>query len=384
MSANGSNGFLNIEDANLRVRSGNVYAKGITVGGITVGAAHGLQSVSDVSNTTSNTLQFTNATTSFKATSNIEIGGDVSYTSKPKISVESNVVAEYTGPHDRPLREYPEIIMTAPTTQGYTASASSNLTDKNPWEAFNPSDYWRSLNGYSTSDPYGYTGDENITDTNGTVHEGEWLQLELPNKINISRVTFAFHSSGSFQPTSYVILGSNNDTSWTLIHTNEKLSPGLSPSYLSEDNFTTVGYFKYLKLLVKNVIDATPSVIISRLRYYGYEEGSGSLDTTLKSVYNVPVTTGTQLEVYYDGRETSSYSGSGTTVTDLALPANNGTLDGVGFDSTYKAFTFDGDNDKIDTALTGFSDTGTYTVSLWIKSASIGNSVAPEEIVSQF
>jgi len=97
-----------------------------------------------------------------------------------QIKVDSNVVTEYTGPHDRPLREYPEIIMTAATTGGYTVSASSNLTDKNPWEAFNPSDYWRSLNGYSTSDPYGYTGGEGVTDTNGTLHEGEWLKLELP------------------------------------------------------------------------------------------------------------------------------------------------------------------------------------------------------------
>jgi hypothetical protein len=286
-----------------------------------------------------------------------------------QIKVDSNVVTEYTGPHDRPLREYPEIIMTAPTTQGYTVSASSNLTDKNPWEAFNPSDYWRSLNGYSTSDPYGYTGDENITDTNGTVHEGEWLQLELPNKINISRVTFAFHSSGSFQPTSYVILGSNNDTSWTLIHTNEKLSPGLSPSYLSEDNFTTVGYFKYLKLLVKNVIDATPSVIISRLRYYGYEEGSGSLDTTLKSVYNVPATTGTQLEVYYDAKDLTTMP---TTVSDLSPNSNGGSVTGATLDSTggIESFKFDASSSQNITSTIDTSYWGTnklHSVAFWFK-----------------
>jgi len=286
-----------------------------------------------------------------------------------QIKVDSNVVTEYTGPHDRPLREYPEIIMTAATTGGYTVSASSNLTDKNPWEAFNPNDYWRSLNGYSTSDPYGYTGGEDVTDTNGTLHEGEWLKLELPNKINISRVTFAFHSSGSFQPTSYVILGSNNDTSWTLIHTNENLSPGRSPLYLSEDNFTTVGYFKYLKLLVKNVIDATPSVLISRLRYYGYEEGSGSLDTTLKSVYNVPATTGTQLEVYYDGQDYTADTDFDQANEVLDKSGNNlhgSQTGGVGFDSTWKAFSFDGTGDYITNTRSGYSSSGTYTVSTWV------------------
>ena len=208
MSANGSNGFLNIEDANLRVRSGNVYAKGITVGGITVGASHGLQSVSDVSNTTSNTLQFTNATTSFKATSNIEVGGDVSYTSKPKISVESNVVTEYTGPHDRPLREYPEINMTAATTGGYTASASieNNTTTHAAFNAFTSEGFNRWQNGgtrYDTNSPFLHTAGESTTDTDGTSHLGDWIQLQLPNKINLSRIRFSQHSSApAYQPKS--------------------------------------------------------------------------------------------------------------------------------------------------------------------------------------
>ena len=89
MSVNGSNNFLNIEDANLRVRNGSVHAQGMTIGGAIVSASHGLQSVSDTSNTTSNTLQFTNATTAFKATSNIEL------TSASKIIVESNVLMDF-------------------------------------------------------------------------------------------------------------------------------------------------------------------------------------------------------------------------------------------------------------------------------------------------
>ena len=185
MSANGSNNFLNIEDANLRVRSGSVHAQGMTIGGITVGTAHGLQSVTDTSNTTSNTLQFTNATTAFKATSNIEL------TSATKIIVDSNVVTEYTG-----------------------------------------------------------------------------------------------------------------------------------------------------------------------------------LATTLKSVYDVPATTGTQLEVYYDGRETLSYPESGgATVYDISPNTNNGTLNGgVGFDPTYKAFTFDGSSSQnITSSALGFTGDQPHTFSFWIK-----------------
>jgi hypothetical protein len=89
MSVNGSNNFLNIEDANLRVRNGSVHAQGMTIGGAIVSASHGLQSVSDTGNTTSNTLQFTNATTAFKATSNIEL------TANTAIVVESNVLMDF-------------------------------------------------------------------------------------------------------------------------------------------------------------------------------------------------------------------------------------------------------------------------------------------------
>ena len=89
MSVNGSNNFLNIEDANLRVRNGSVHAQGMTIGGAIVSASHGLQSVSDTSNTTSNTLQFTNATTAFKATSNLEL------TANTAIVVESNVLMDF-------------------------------------------------------------------------------------------------------------------------------------------------------------------------------------------------------------------------------------------------------------------------------------------------
>mgnify|MGYP000070734861 CR=1 FL=1 len=410
MSINNLNTYLNIKDSHLRVVSGNVYAQAMNIGGINIETAHGLQSVSNTGNVTSNTLQFSNAITGFVTTANAQIGRDLIVSGNATVSTDltvsanatvadtltisehliaskeatvtgnlhvttirsdSNVVAEYTGPHDRPLREYPEITMTAATTGGYTVGASSTLTGKDSWEVFGGADYWRSLDAYSTSDPYDYTGVEDITDTNGTLHEGEWLKLEVPNKINISRVTFSFHSTGNFQPTSYVILGSNNDTSWTLIHTNENVSPGLSPSYLSEDNFTTVGYFKYIKLLVKNLNGSSQSVIIRELAYYGHEEGSGSLDTTLKSVYNVPATTGTQLEVYYDAKDLTAMP---ATVTDLAGGDQNGAVTGATLDETggIESFNFDG-NDYISTTVTGLTGSS-VTMSIWVNVNSIDTS----------
>jgi len=42
-----------------------------------------------------------------------------------QIKVDSNVVAEYTGPHERPLRKYPEVALTSASQDGYVVTASS-------------------------------------------------------------------------------------------------------------------------------------------------------------------------------------------------------------------------------------------------------------------
>jgi hypothetical protein len=393
MSANGSNGFLNIEDANLRVRSGNVYAKGITVGGITVGAAHGLQSVSDVSNTTSNTLQFTNATTSFKATSNIEIGGDVSYTSKPKISVESNVVAEYTGPHDRPLRKYPEVPLTANSDKGYVASASSSLTSTPAYLAFDGTTgttwhtqfpYYTENGGvYDPGNPPGALGTYSGTLPSHELvsgYAGEYITLGLPNRIKMSKISINTRVDANLnldQTQSaeiIVVVGSHDGSTWEFVdtHTVGKYPDDNTVPYTFNVNTST--YYEHVGLICTNT-GPTDSIYntawsISKLAFYGHEEGSGSLDTTLKSVYNVPATTGTQLEVYYDGQDYSANTDFDQANEVLDKSGNNlhGSQTGdVGFDSTYKAFTFDGSGDSISRMITNSQGAYVHSWSTWVK-----------------
>jgi hypothetical protein len=439
MSINNQNTYLNIEDAHLRLRTGNVYAQGITIGGITVDPSHGLQRVSDTGNATTNTLQFDNATTAFTTTANITVGRDLTvtgnatvssnltvtgnavisddltvtenllvsnnltvtgntfYTNPAAVLVDSNVVTEYTGPHDRPLRKYPEVAMTQndeSATSGYVASASSTATyntDLQPENVFNgvisPSSgtaAWQSSDsGYSGTTPFDYlnsgTHTKFLTDTDGTIHRGDWLSLQTPNRIKVSYYKIhTLNDVDNYRPDSFVLLGSNSETdgTWKLLHTetNGMSDPG-PEVYTGHVNSTE--FYKYHRLLVKSLAGNGGEIYINELEYYGYEEGSGSLDTTLKSVYNVPATTGTQLEVYYDGQETSSYSGSGTTVNDLAGTQQNGTLNGgVGFDPTYKAFTFDGTTTRNITATLPSTVTGEYvhSVSLWVKADEVSRS----------
>ena len=417
MSINNLNTYLNVRDAHLRVVSGNVYAQAMNIGGINVETAHGLQSVSDTGNVTSNTLQFSNATTGFITTANAQIGRDLVVTGNATVSTDltvsanatvtdtltisehliaskeatitgnlhvttirsdSNVVAEYTGPHDRPLRKYPEVALTQndeSATSGYVASRSSMNGSFDAWKTFSAytsdQNRWQSTpNTYDSNGNWvsgvGATGVQ-FTDTNGGQHSGEWIKMQLPKSIKLDYIRYLCNYS-TFMTKDFVILGSNDDTSWTLL---KSVTGGTS----IEDVYHTLhinadGYYKYYVWLTTAINGNSGEVLFNDICFYGYEEGSGSLDTTLKTVYNVPATTGTQLEVYYDGRETSSYPESGgTTVYDISPNTNNGTLNGgVGFDSTYKAFTFDGVDDYIEGDLNGITNgQWAHTMSFWFK-----------------
>ena len=70
----GDDTFLDIENAHLRV-TGNVHAENVNLGSIRVNPTYGLSTVTNVGNTTSNTVQFTNPTTSLTTTGNVEVGG---------------------------------------------------------------------------------------------------------------------------------------------------------------------------------------------------------------------------------------------------------------------------------------------------------------------
>ena len=77
MSASTPNAFLNIDDAHLRVTSGNVYAQGLNISGISFSGVSGLQTVTNTGNVTTNTLEFKNGEKAFVATSNVDVKGSL-------------------------------------------------------------------------------------------------------------------------------------------------------------------------------------------------------------------------------------------------------------------------------------------------------------------
>jgi hypothetical protein len=162
----------------------------------------------------------------------------------------------------------------------------------------------------------------------------------------------------------FVILGSNDDTSWTLL---KSVTGGTS----IEDVYHTLhinagGYYKYYVWLTTAINGNSGEVVFNDICFYGHEEGSGSLDTTLKSVYNVPATTGTQLEVYYDAKGLDN-GNAPTNPVDLSPNTNNATLGGDPQVSN-GAFVFDGTGDYI-TGTHGLSVPGqpVHSQCVWFK-----------------
>ena len=423
MSINNLNTYLNVRDAHLRVVSGNVYAQAMNIGGINVETAHGLQSVSNTGNATSLTLEFANVTTGFVTTANAQIGRDLVVTGNATVSTDltvsanatvtdtltvsehllaskeatvtgnlhvttirsdSNVVAEYTGPHDRPLRKYPEVAF---PLQGSSESAASGATTFTYKSYTVTSNSVYSGTNYKISNAFdgtatSWSGNLGDYDSNGDVASGRtanYLQIQLPNAIKLENIKIISEANYEYAngPRNITLYGSNNGSDWVTLKTETDLplnggttNPDPQTAFVHVN--TTTKYL-YYKLEISKIWISSGGATYARIgewELYGHEEGSGSLDTTLKTVYNVPATTGTQLEVYYDAKDLDNGSAP-TNPVDLSPNTNNATLGGDPQVSN-GAFVFDG-NDYISTTVTGLTGSS-VTMSIWVNVNSIDTS----------
>ena len=301
-----------------------------------------------------------------------------------QVSVDSNVVTEYTGPHDRPLRKYPEVALTADAEtvsgyKGYKVDRSSHYTSGAfpSWKAFNGIFVSGNQGGteawISTQSPTTYessaTGGEFLATSQDTFsgapsgqRNGSWIKLQLPKKIKLDHVVLKQRtgSGGQEYNKNVVIYGSTNDSTWQSIGS---FDASVSETITFHTNTTT--YYDYFVLHIRSVNANYTVAAVEELEYYGHEEGSASLDTTLKTVYNVPATTGTQLEVYYDAKDLTTMPspvlGLGGTTINATVYGNPQVSEG--------AFVFDGTGDYIKTSAlpSTFVDDAQHSFSTWFK-----------------
>ena len=193
------------------------------------------------------------------ANSELIVSGNLHVTT---IQSDSNVVAEYTGPHDRPLRKYPEVALTADdnsSTSGYIASTSTTPTVNN-------GDAYRVFDGdnttiyhsnyptvtYNSNGTYGAnSGASKITDVDNVDHDGEWLKIQLPKAIKVDYMKFQARALYSKRfPNKLSILGSNDNSNWYLLlrDDNVPLLPA-NPAFHTIQINATTKYKYYVCLL---------------------------------------------------------------------------------------------------------------------------------------
>ena len=318
---------------------------------------------------------------------NTRLEGDINmiHTSNTSsMKVNSNVVTEF--PRSKKLIKYPRVALTsaAQTESGYEGyfvsqdSATLNGTsNRQAWAFF---DTQGPGQGSALASPH--LGSTDRFDTNGNYTggdslagvSGDWIYIRLPDKIQLQSVDLWARHGNARNPINATVLGSLNGTNWSVIGSwqNAKFDSGKSTSF----TINSIQYYDYIGFVFEK-IEANSSgkyINFHEIDLYGipeYDPDAAGVDVKVTSYPNAPNTD--WLEVYYDAKESSSYPGTGGTVVDLSGNGKNGTLNGdVGFDSEYKAFTFDEANDYI-TLDTGKTGNYTFSVSLWFKSS--GNSV---------
>jgi len=171
---------------------------------------------------------------------------------------------------------YPDIDMTSASQGGYVVTRNVEGSSEQAWRAFDgypTTTAWLVQNGYSSTTPFGAVAISGVLpsfiDTVGDAHVGHWIQLELPNKIKLTRfVTTAYAAStSSYLMQSYVVLGSNDNTSWTLLHseTDAVFTAGVQDVTTLSGGSTS--FFKYFKLLVKR--SGIQHMRVGEIEYYG-------------------------------------------------------------------------------------------------------------------
>ena len=282
MSLNSPDAYLNVNNANLRV-FGNVHTNQVHLGNMTVRPSYGLSTVTDVSNTTPDTIQFTNTHTAFTTTGNVTVGKDLTVSGNVEVgtanlfvdTVNSRVgigTAEPSGQlelvGDSTTQEYPPRAITVldyythieghgkfefhASTTDYAGNASWDFTKV--FENTAPSTVgWH---GYlaSISSPGMYeavlqyapavtSGDgvRKTTLTGGSIVYGEWIEMRSPYAINITRVATAprINYGNSRGIGKFALLGSNNGVDW------ESVGNGTVASYNPSSSTDAGGYGTY-------------------------------------------------------------------------------------------------------------------------------------------
>jgi hypothetical protein len=280
------------------------------------------------------------------------------------------------------LIKYPRVYLTSAALNsayenGYKVTFSRHSASYPAYHAFSLDETssvgWHTDDGSGSTIEYNGTGGaySGTTRLATETELGEWIGLELPEAIKLMNVNMA---SQSYSPITHTVdnfivyAKKQSGDTWTSLGTFTGVAEYQNSAAGVTVNVDTNNYYKFFAIVVtKRYAAAGTDISIRRLDLYGlpeYDPEAHGTDVVLHTTPNVPKLDFSN--VYYDGQD---YTSMPATVADKSGNGFTGTPSGgVGFDTTYKAFTFDGVDDYIDASVSAsFTGNQLYTFSTWIK-----------------
>jgi hypothetical protein len=221
---------------------------------------------------------------------------------------------------DAPLtttgREYPPLPMTANTSLlngsygagTYVARASSIYAGYYEYSSFNKltSGWYTSLPLYSATSPYAYIGSAKTYDFQNNVYSGEWLQIKLQFPIILSSYKITSRNDSDYavsSPTKWYLLGSLDETVWTLIDNKTATATTWSSAGQAQTfNVSSTTLFSYFRLVFININGVVQVVVIGEVSYISTQSTYPKYRTLLpatSSTYN-PGTYSTYANTIYN------------------------------------------------------------------------------------
>jgi hypothetical protein len=109
-----------------------------------------------------------------------------------------------------------------------------------------------------------------FTDTNGGQHSGEWIKLEMPHKLKLSYISYLCNYT-TFMTKDFVILGSNDDNTWTLL---KSVTGGTAVEDVYHDLVINANHsYKYFVWLTSAINGDGGEVLFNDIKFYGHKEG---------------------------------------------------------------------------------------------------------------
>ena len=301
------------------------------------------------------------------------------------------------------LEEFPPKPMMAAETYmeghgNFKAIASSyygtNLSRYQPYAGFkrspDPTTNWDTNTWNSIGPSYNSSTKQVSSGASLGGYSGEWLKLSLPYGVKLSGYQLMIRSDwSSYGPGDWVIIGSNDDTTWHLIASVTAggiTGGGLSSVPRTKDFVVqTTKYYKYLALVCSAVHGTgVTQVNFTGLRYFGTrEQGASTLhngELSLTRNLTVPrigppldaddTPRRDRLVVEYN---TSTNPAENAVVKDTSGRGLDGLLDNTYggaeynpyYEATEKALVFDGSNDFVFQNDVGL--TSVFSISFWVK-----------------